>query len=139
MESGRLNNSLTNIDIDLVKNYFRQKIDQIKIETKAEDIYKIMAPFYELCGIQIQLPLIKKYKNCLYFGQNNKKQYKIYEGFLIFTADKKLYFGQMFNEKKNGKGVEIDFANEVIYDGQFETGKKNGQFTVIKPHEIYQG
>lgn len=45
----------------------------------------------------------------------------------------------MFNEKKNGKGVEIDFANEVIYDGQFEAGKKNGQFTVIKPHEIYHG
>ena len=58
---------------------------------------------------------------------------------MIFTEEKKLYFGELFNQKKNGKGVEIDFVNEVIYDGHFESGKKNGNFTVIKPHEVYQG
>ena len=40
----------------------------IKPNTSGDLIYKIMAPFYELCCLQIPVPLIKKYKNCMYFG-----------------------------------------------------------------------
>lgn len=42
-----------------------------------------MNPFYELCGIKVALPLIKKYKNCTYFGNTHKQSDDKYEGFLL--------------------------------------------------------
>ena len=52
-----------------------------------------MNPFYELCGVKIALPLIKKYKNCAYFGNSNKDIDAKYEGFLILHQEEKLYYG----------------------------------------------
>lgn len=49
-----------------------------------ERIYKIFNPFYELCAMNVSLPLVKRYKNCAYFGDSNKKVTGRYEGFLIF-------------------------------------------------------
>jgi hypothetical protein len=52
-----------------------------------------MNPFYVLCGVKIALPLIKKYKNCAYFGNSNKDIDATYEGFLIIHQEEKLYYG----------------------------------------------
>ena len=68
MASGNIRNTLSSIDYPVVSSYFEPKFDLFKGNTTAQLIYKIMAPFYELCGMQIPQPLIKKYKNCLYFG-----------------------------------------------------------------------
>ena len=137
LQGGRLNSSLTVIDYTVVRQYFSEKLDLIRGETSAEHIFNLMAPFYELCGIQIPLPLIKKYKNCLYFGENRREnrnsKAESYEGFLLFSQEKKLYYGELLKEKKNGRGTEIDFASDTVYKGHFQGGKKSGEFTVIKP------
>jgi len=54
-----------------VKSYFKDKIKHLNNSTTPESIYKIFNPLYELCGIKIEVPLIKKYKNCIYFGEKN--------------------------------------------------------------------
>ena len=97
-----------------------------------------MNPFYELCGIPISLPLIKKYKNCAYFG-NSAKTHANYEGFLILHQEDKLYYGELQNEKKNGRGTEIDFKSDAVYIGTFGKGRKVEVFTVIKRKEKYVG
>lgn len=103
---GETKKSIVDIEASLVKNYFREKMRGITSETSPEQLYKIFHPFYELCGIKISLPLIKKYRNCAYFGESNKhNELARYEGFLIFHQEEKLYFGELLNEKKNGRGT----------------------------------
>ncbi len=58
-----------------------------------------------MCGIQIQMPLIKKYKNCLYFGEQSNKLSQPYEGFLVFSNENKIFYGELLNDKKHGQGV----------------------------------
>lgn len=45
---------------------------------------------------------------------------------MIFGSEKKIYYGQLFEEKKHGKGVEIDFNNDTTYKGLFVRGRKDG-------------
>ncbi len=46
----------------------------------------------------------------------------------------KLYYGELKNEKKHGKGTEIDFKNDIVFIGEYSQGRKSGIFTVIKPY-----
>lgn len=69
---GEISKSIVNVDYAIVKNYFKEKIHSINASTSPEQVYRIMNPFYELCGVKISLPLIKKYKNCVYFGNSSK-------------------------------------------------------------------
>lgn len=127
------------IEHTIVKNYFGARLKQIGGDTTPEQIFKTFNPFYELCGIQLTIPLIKKYKNCLYFGESMKRNDIKYEGFLVFFNEGKVYYGELIKEKKNGQGVEIDFKNDAIYIGSFDRGRKNGDFTVFKKNEQYKG
>lgn len=68
-------------------------MDLISQESSPETIYMTLFPFYQLCGITITTPLIKKYKNCIYFGEQSNKAAKPYEGFLVFILDRKIYYG----------------------------------------------
>ena len=34
----------------------------------------------------------------------------------------------MLADKKNGKGIEIDLARNIVYKGHFEKGRKKGSF-----------
>lgn len=68
-----MNKSLTSIQVDIVRKYFQDKIKIIHGQTEPDQVYKILNPFYELCGIKLGLPLIKKYKNCVFFGDSKDK------------------------------------------------------------------
>jgi hypothetical protein len=79
--------------------------------------------------------LIKKYRNCAYFGESNKQnELAKYEGFLVFHLEEKLYYGELLSEKKNGRGTEIDFKTHAVYSGTFSKGRKVGVFKVSKPN-----
>lgn len=56
-------------------------------------------------NIDIKDRIVKKFKNCVYFGEPILQQ-ETYEGFLYYF-DNKMYYGEFVNNKKNGKGVEI--------------------------------
>lgn len=90
---GEMNKSILSIDYSIVMNYFKCRIMELNAISTPERIYKIFNPFYELCGMNVSLPLVKKYKNCAFFGDSHKKSSGRYEGFLIFHEESKLYFG----------------------------------------------
>ena len=69
----------------------------------------------------LKKPLIKKFKNCLFFGENATRP--SYQGFLYFFNDK-FYYGNMMEEQKHGKGVEIYLETNTIYIGNFHRGRK---------------
>lgn len=91
--SASINKSLVDIDYSIARNYFETKMGVIIQESSPETIYSTLYPLYELCGITITTPLIKKYKNCVYFGEQSNKASKLYQGFLIFILDQKIYYG----------------------------------------------
>lgn len=65
-----------------------------------------MAFFKELmtfCRINIGEPFIKKFKNCVYFGEPISEE-DSYEGFLYYFEEK-IYYGEFIKNKKNGKGT----------------------------------
>lgn len=48
-----------------------------------------------------------------------------------------MYYGELLDGSKHGKGTEINFEENTIYSGTFENGKKNGFFRVQKERENY--
>lgn len=48
-----------------------------------------------------------------------------------------MYYGELVNGNKHGKGTEINFGENVKYSGNFDNGKKTGFFCVQKEKENY--
>lgn len=74
-----------------------------------------------------QSPLIKKYKNCVYFGENHGKGQ--YEG-ILYHYKNKLYFGGFKDGKKHGRGCEVNFKEGTMCRGEYQNGNKIGVFKV---------
>lgn len=75
-------------------------------------------------------PIIKRYKNCIYFGEKVSTQ-SIYYG-MVWYFREVFYFGELQDGKKHGQGMEIKFTDEeiVVWKGKFVYGQKIGYFIV---------
>ena len=51
-------------------NYFSPLLNRLSSNSTAAEIYKMLSPFYESNSILLEYPLVKMYKNCIYFGEN---------------------------------------------------------------------
>jgi len=54
-------------------------------------------------GIEVDGPIIMKFKNCVYFGER-KSEGCCYQG-IIYYFSGKLYYGEFLNSIKHGHGV----------------------------------
>jgi len=80
---------------------------------------------------------IKRYKDCVYFGEiiNSKRHGK---GIMIYS-DGRIYEGEWENDLKHGKGLEV-LSNGNKYEGQFLNGKPEGVGTFVWTNgEVYEG
>jgi hypothetical protein len=68
----------------------------------ANFIYEYFHNLTRILNVSFESPLIKKYKNCVYFGENPQAKI-IYEG-ILYHYKSKLYFGSFKDGKKHGKG-----------------------------------
>ena len=66
--SNKKTKRLSQLNHDLVSQYFKTKIGKITASSKPAEVYQIFSPFYEAEGLVIEYPLVKLYKNCVYFG-----------------------------------------------------------------------
>lgn len=78
--------------------------------------------------VSFESPLIKKYKNCVFFGDNMTNRSE-YEG-LLYHYKSKLYFGTFKDGKKHGRGCEFNFKEGIVCRGEFRAGVKYGMFKV---------
>lgn len=115
----------TLLSVEALKKLFTDNRDLLDSKVSPEKIYKVLTSFLEKNKVHINCPLIKQYRNCVYFGEQVKKD-QIHQGFLIFFQSKRVYYGEMVNEKKHGKGTEIDFEFDSVYVGNFHKGRKKG-------------
>ena len=57
----------------------------------------------------------------------------------IWYFKKCLYYGDFYNGRKNGCGIQIDFQSNTIWKGEFQNGNKNGYFEIVCPQFVYNG
>ncbi|CAD8213166.1 unnamed protein product [Paramecium octaurelia] len=73
--------------------------------------------------------------------KNNTKGYSFQElkqlpNFNIVASKNKIYFGQVFNGQKHGKGVLL-MDQEHVYEGEFNNNRKHGQGWEFFPSKSY--
>ena len=65
------------------------------------DFFQILL---EKTQIFIGTPLVKKYNNCIFFGEGE-------QGILYYFTDR-VYYGGFVNGQKNGPGIDIELCRE---------------------------
>ena len=82
----------------------------------------------------------------LLYYQNISKKVILYEnkteGFEYNAINEDLlYKGSFLNGKRNGKGIEYDYLNQIVFKGNFLNGKRNGKGTEYnnKGQQIFKG
>lgn len=53
---------------------------------------------------QVKNPIIKRYKNCIYFGQNVVENKGVYEG-MVWHFKEVFYYGEFVDGRKHGLGI----------------------------------
>lgn len=81
---------LDSIDEEVVKKYVQEN-GFLEETASANTIFEYFNRLVNLLRVNFQSPLIKKYKNCVYFGDNPTTG-RHYEG-LLYHYRSKLYFG----------------------------------------------
>jgi hypothetical protein len=110
------------------------------LHSNPEEIFTFFESLYELCSFKVPLhAVIKRYKNCIYYGEKIAKSSKeIYRG-MFWTFKRIWYYGQLVDGKKHGTGVEIDLPTSTVWKGKFVHGRKTGYFHIESPAMKYYG
>jgi hypothetical protein len=115
------------VDEQLVAGYVREH-GLLEATAAANNIYDYFNGLTQLLRLRFDSPLIKKYKNCVYFGEN--PQGKIgYEG-ILYHYKSKLYFGAFKDGRKHGRGCEVNYKQGTVCRGEYQNGAKIGIFKV---------
>lgn len=115
------------VDEDLVASYVRDH-GFLEANASANLIYEYFCGLTQLLRLSFESPLIKKYKNCVYFGENPQGKLS-YDG-ILYHYKSKLYFGLFKDGRKHGRGCEVNYKEGTVCRGEYQNGSKTGPFKV---------
>lgn len=94
----------------------------LEFESNPQEIFSFFESIYQLAKFSPPvLPVIKRYKNCTYYGDKPNESIT-YKG-IIWYFKKTIYYGQMLAGKKNGLGIQIKLSDEIkVWKGKFQNG-----------------
>lgn len=105
---------LETVDEQLIFGYVRDH-GLLESNASANIIYDYFHGLTQLLRLSFEAPLIKKYKNCVYYGENPQGK-AVYEG-ILYHYKNKLYFGSFKEGRKHGRGCEINYKEGTVCRG----------------------
>lgn len=124
------------IDEQLVSAYVRDH-GLLEASASANLIYDYFHGLTQLLRLSFDSPLIKKYKNCVYYGENPQGKLN-YDG-ILYHYKSKLYFGGFKEGRKHGRGCEVNYKEGTVCRGEYQNGGKIGLFKVKSDEYEYEG